>query len=633
MNENEFNWVNESIYTYNQPNTGIFLNISVSCGISSTKEWGNNYHAGKLVFCLKDESVNDLKSKIDLKFADICNFVDQFETVNKNGNTKEIFQTQFKINIIKHYYNEKKELYFIFKMIDDKPFIDINIKSKNQSPVNIRLPIKEFKVVLHLIKHFKENYLTVTNNILQITCHEQVLNVLNSIKDDIDIIKSTKFVNKVETKIIEHVDEKQIKEDLDFDFDDSTSNFQKMFENEINIDEQELDINNDDLKEKLNESKILVPYPLFGSFLNFDILNLENWSSAFINTTEGTKSSSFVPLNVVANSALEQDEIKFLENQKSIYKAQYVLNILFRENILRNIQGKKINKPLIYKFNDDINPDSNIGTLSKEILIAYGIYSEILTNYISKLDETEQIKEFSEDLIISRIYLQHILFSFVVSLKVEDWELFKSDLYDIVDAILESKSLNNLKERYNMVTMGGVLKFDIKSLEVTINKLVDVIKNNKISTFNYENIDDICLEKGIPLDRTFDNKEDVKDYVLEYYKNDKEEKEDKRLKVFFNCIKPQLKDEKINKIFSNVKNYEELTNIFQTKNVPSDIMKIKRVMDIDKELKKRSEILDAAKKLAEDETVTLSSNFSDEEENPDDEVDDDILEELFGDSI
>jgi hypothetical protein len=179
-----------------------------------------------------------------------------------------------------------------------------------------------------------------------------------------------------------------------------------------------------------------------------------------------------------------------------------------------------------------------------------------------------------------------------------------------------------IKEKYSSSSYGGKLGISKEIFDNCSKSFINILSDKETSKFeNYDDVLDLCKQYNIDIpELKIKNGIDIKNYV--FYKDEKEsdvDKElvihndiedtedclDKQLDIFLDCIKSIVDTKLIKDIKKSCRKYSDLVGFFKTKDIPHEIFKIKRVMDLNPTITK-SQILKKSKLLKESEDVTES---------------------------
>ena len=191
------------------------------------------------------------------------------------------------------------------------------------------------------------------------------------------------------------------------------------------------------------------------------------------------------------------------------------------------------------------------------------------------------------------------------------------------------ESIDTIKEEYTRLTIGGELQISYELMDDYIDMFLKIIENNKYPHMDSEKDVINHLKRNIiPLSKKqlssakeiqkeiFDhiNKSKVKKKKEEPNKSDmkKTSKKDVALNTFFKVVSDYMDKDLLSDIKSSCSTYNSLTSIFKTKDIPAEVFKIKRVMDLYPDMNDKVKILKKAKLLKEDSTVTESRVLQDD---------------------
>jgi len=626
-----------------------------------------------MVFVIKDKRIHNSNTRVMFEVQYIYKLVEQIEKIISNG-IKNAFTLNTIINVIKFSAKTKQTILFTFKVADNKPVINICLLDPTFPNGKVDIDILDlscFKVIYNLMQSYVKNLISIDLKTKSLLSNDMIISRLDNIEKD--IIFSVNEMNKI-TEDVKNIAKNQRslvpipftkKEDFDIknldsvlgdqtalnqsesidefdEFSEETepSEDQQMFTNELIKTNYFEDVRLPDIPEedddKPKKTKRKINQPLLSSFLNFDISRLKEWSTSFIHTNEKSAPDLFAPFDVIMKiGSISEEEMKQYTCEYGYYYIQYALIHILKRSIkdyLENNISYPTSSISPIMFSKRFVPGTGLYSLGKELVTMFLSYSFIVNNIMKTIDtHTDGISRFSE---YEKVwYTIKLLFTpFIFSIELHDG--LKDEILAEFRKCESSGFFNSMKEEYLNITHGGKINVSIEIFDKYIDKYISILKNVQSATFNTkENTSKYFTNNKIPIPlKKILNTEDIQKEVLCVRESDaknlqKEEKlvpkgikketqiissGDVALDTFLKIIKKYVTADIIKDIKKTCKDFKSLPAIFQSKDMPSEAFKIKRIMDLYPEEYNATKILRMAKLLEEDTTVTESRVLQDE---------------------
>lgn len=629
-------WVSQLLFTYQNPESLTNLSMTIDSGSTLNEKYGTSYNCTKLNVILRDTRIN-YNQKVSFEFH-IDELVKYHKSLEQTlNNTIEAFNTGKDFTVTKYWFNNKKQINTRFMILNGYKVVRVEITDNTSSigRMPIIIPFITFNTICQIIKQIKDNYISVSNNLMNICIQERILDsnnlVLEAIKDMKNDLKNIN-VCKSENLILNTSDEHQIQSNIDnlfrnekltlTDFESTdidigtdefvekippkdSSDIQKSFEENFKHFDQEIipsiDLNIENNSAKNDKPKEIVPQPFIGNYLNFNLYNAVSMMTAFRCVTDKSNSESFCPTEKILNSAGVDHEYKKLILNNNFYKSQYVSGLLMRKNIRNLLNNGSTEKYPFYKFDYNIRKcDGALWKLAAEAAFIHSVYVMFVSANIKSSEDNHEFNSFMNELKLTNSYIKMYLLPFVFSCS-ESNETFKDAMVDVFMKCKESSAFNELFEKYNYYT-GGKMDITLGSYEEYARSYMEDVRGG-VEYYDSSNINDIMKRYDIEDSGDLKNSDEVKNTIC--IKIDKiSTGVDSRLQLFIDCAQKYATPSLIEDIKVKCKSYNDLFDIFRTRSIPEMLIKIKRVMDYNDKFIRKSDVFDAVKELSEDPSVT-----------------------------
>ena len=596
MENADTKWISQKMFTYQDPETTVQLNVIVESGIIQENGW-SNYCSLRTTIQLKDNRTQaNSKTQIELHFPELNTLVEKLENAFKNG-PKKVYDGNTVIPIIKYLNKNKKDLVFTFSMINSKPSCSLEISdptSSGSSKKLIYLDYQTYVSVSIFLKQVRDNYAVIATNFMNVAVQEKILDQLKNLK--------------IPSPTIQSVPKEEVEPDFGFVGKPTVQGetAQSFFNQDVagNIDSiqlpEEVPFSLPPIKVEPAIEKTKMPF--IGNFLGYEPMKLSLWVTAFLHAEEKSQDAIFCPFNVIMKQSLEEMPA-FAENG-GFLKVQYFLDIMFRRSVKSYLKdGKFIAYPILQLSEQyKIKRGTELWDLSCEVLFTFIVFSNICNNYLKYLSLDKDQKAGVTEIVLCQNFLRSYLSFFVVSLADEDRTYLKDDLVSILSKCYKNGFLEKFSILYSDMTKGGKLDF---SQAVMTGFFENFLSNmHRIPIFSPNQLTNLFQENNIPDCGQIKNINEVKLFVLKIIGMETQPISDGRLELFLNCIKKYADPTLMTQLGLKCKRYVDLTSFFQGVNVPDELWKIKRTMDRNTSLTRKADIMKEVASLNEESSVS-----------------------------
>ena len=612
--ESEKYYIRNKMLTYRDLTTNTFLDISIDASSEANGKW-NSLNPATICFSIYDPKVNKNISSICIcmRYDNAVKLVDSVNNLFENSKSN-IFSNGSVIQIPQYTLKNRKEIVFNFAMSNNGvPIIQLTVidTTSQRGKASINLDLNAFKSIGKILKEFVDSPVSTNIGIKQLLSWDRVLENVNIIKDDIcEEINNIKTIIQYSKK--NNIDLNEYK-DEPTEMSDIQKRFQKNFDSNNGF--SNIDLGLDGIINNSSEDKNLTKtnQPFSSSCLNYDLDKLKEWATSFICTTEKSSNELFAPFDFIFNvSNISRADREQYTKNFGYYPIQYAVIYLLKKYIRESVQSGcyPTNIPAL-RFNTKFKRGSKEYELSKDIITIFLIYSIVVNSF----------KDKSEDVNRTYFTMKLLLSPFMFSIEVDD-EL-TNELLKEYDKCEESGMFITIQDNYKSESYGGNLSISRDIFETCCGSFVKTLRDKKTGIIGSKQ-DTVDIFKDIEYKipdpvRPIENCEDIKVSIFESSEknNDKIDEEevnkedtkittepDKKLELFLDCASRVVDVELINDIKNTCGEYTELTKFFKTKDIPHELFKIKRVMDLDSSLTNKVSILKKANLLNEDEDVT-----------------------------
>lgn len=373
--------------------------------------------------------------------------------------------------------------------------------------------------------------------------------------------------------------------------------------------------------------------PFLATFLNFDISRLKEWTTSFIHTTEKSDPELFTPFDTIMRvTSIPKKELSIYSKEYGYYLIQYALIHTLKKAVKDNLETGihfPVNSIPPIKFSTNIVPGTKLYNMTKEIITIILSYSLIINNAMKAIDKDKNnISRFIE---YEKVwYATKLLFTpFIFSMELTD--NLKEELLIEFRRCVSSGFFDSLKKEYKEITLGGDIKINLELFDMYIDKFISILRNVKATTFNTkETVSKYFIDNNIPIVvEPINNSKDIQTEIFSHMNKSQKgkkvvakstKKETKSVKndadpsmtTFLKAVEKYVDKDVVDNIKKTCSSYKGLQTIFQTMDLPAEVFKVKRVMDLNPGVYDKVKILRMAKLLEEDQDVTESRVFQDD---------------------
>lgn len=643
------------------------LSIYLSSSMTINKEHSIYYDIPKIIFQIKEGI--DTKISYTLDYHDLIVLAKKLKYV---FDLDDPYKKETNIAINKRNVKSNRNLVFKFYRNEDKEKNRIDVTVSNTSSLPSTLTIILYPdVVYSILAIFLCLKDTLISNIIYMSnlnfCNKITKDISNKINDINSSMKesfslltkrlsSINIESKVDSKLDlfeqneitedsnedEPIQKKEIEEESTEDFTNDFSDFIKKSESE-EVDLGDFDIlkgnpfskDEDEDEEEIKEKDIQLPINKFlKNCIGYDATALSGIKTLLhlVGDNNKTKDIYYEPIGYLLSLAgIDISEVeKFKKETPNYYKSQYFTLKYLKDCIRSYIEKKEIFNDKVIKYgsnyiNKEDTPD--LYRLSKSLLIAFCIYYQCYRKLSSYMKSGGSINKDILDIIETSflckvLFLPIVVSSELISLSEEE---LRNELEKVYDEFNKSGSFSKLQENCGKC-ISIEFKFTFDSLFSDIVNITSKINNS-------------CLDSlQLDLDMN-DSLQSVKDKISEFVNSNSPKNEDKenssnvdKLKLFIKVLKSLEEDKSIiDDLNKSCRVYEDLKEFLRSKsNISDDVIRVKRIMDLNDSLNKVSEVLRKFREMDEDFDVTKSRVLQEENEYDEIKIDEDMAMSIIG---
>lgn len=631
MGDNEkFKWISQTVYSYQDPETSAQFCINMESGAGDENGMVSPIPS-RLSFLIRDPRINrGQKVQFELGYIEAFTLFKKID-MQIAGNFNNLYSKAANIEIVKYLRKSKKQLVLNFSM--SKVTGDVNQQMKSVSKLwiidsagtatsgNMQLDKSTVISIYEICKQFSQNYLLITTNMLNVCSIERMIhetrilgqtfntrnmNVVGFSQEEeiteplppIGTIKESASVDKsiVDVDISDDGYSSQTTDIIPSQYTDFSSDLSDELVEEIKVDSGNFEIGDVEVLPK--ENKSLTPLPLIGNFLNYDVFNMKKWVTAFMMGNANTQERTFCPFDTIMSQTCPNDEVvEFIQNPE-FYKAQAYLMLLQKKSIEEYIKTGNFSKTSIYKFHKSIQPGTTLWNVACEIGVLIISHTAFYTKYLKNVNVDNKNERLISEYRITEDFLKKIMSSFLVSVDASNLQKLSDDTKTVFRKAIDSNFFKKMETDYFDLSFGGQFSFSQKMIdEMTDNFILNVVPRIPIIVDGFSDSTDYKEQLLV-----VNNCTSVKQFII--FNLGSQSSNDLRLKAFIEAAKSELQLSDVSEINAMCNTFDDLLPLFQKKSFPLHVVKVKRVMDMDKNLNRRSDILKAVKELNEDPTVT-----------------------------
>jgi len=610
-------WISQKMFSYQNPDTSVMLNIMLESGIfEDDYTHRSSYYPPRVALQIYDGRVQSSRVQVELQFAEMNKLIESIDALFTKDRNK-IFSANSVISITRFWQKAHKTVTLLFGIKNKKAMIEVKLTDPTTGEKVISLDWAAYTGMYNFIKQVRDSYALISSNILTVAMQERMVERMGVLSSNMSQLRSQ----------IHNPKEENVETDIPLETPKVESTVASQFNKAIDIDKIELEAPKELTAPKEKKDIEHSPMPFIGTFLNYDPMRLCNWVSAFLCSNEKSESSMFAALD----SVLVGSNINATYNSSLMNDAQYYMNVMFRKGVKSFLET---NKFISFKIPKILTLDvPNMQEMCAEIAFTCMTFMVISNSYLKKIkDDALQTNSDFMKIRIASYFLNRMLMPFIIS--IPDPTLLSEDILSVLDKCRKNGFLDKLDDIYGGLVAGGKFNF---SDAVATNQIKGFIVGveNGVDSFDLSlGINDPCKSYDIPVFSGIKDVDEIKTCVLAAL-NIQEPivKSDERIGLFLECIKKHADEMVIEKIKASCSKYSELEVFLRGSNVDDMVLQIKRVMDADKSLNRRTDILKAAKSIVEDPAVTETRVMfeKDVKENDDGiQMSEDLESVLFG---
>lgn len=612
MEQNEVKWISQKIFTYQDPDTSVKLNICMDSGIIEDKQGRRTYCPPRILFQLTDSRTQaNARIQIELQFSELSTLVDHIKRIVE-ADRKTVYLQQSNISpaigISRYGFKGKKEMTLTLGVGGNKvPYVQIEIADPGATGGTRRaifINDQIFMQIYNYCSQVRDNYAIIASSCLSSVIQERIY-------DEFKLFKG--FQPVVQSVPRDVVDMPMDTPSVAIENEDNPMAYFNNLGDKLvdtilpSMPDTPWNANSVNIPKKTEQTFM----PFIGTFLDYDPTKLTEWITAFLCADEKSQPIAFCPLNNIISQTMKVEPFKC--DNPTFYKVQYFLDIMFRRNIAFYLkEGKFIAYPT-FKLPSvkQFTPGSEAWAVSEEILFCFMIFTNLHTCYLRYLSENSKSALAVDSIVITQSFLKSYLSFFFMSMAIDgNQQKIKEELLVILDKCDKNGFLEKLNKFYADLTTGGSIDFSPRMMDSYFSSFLEDLPN--LRTFEVGDIPQVFQENRIKDCGQINNIEEVRTLVAAFLGMEKQRVSDGRLEVFISCIKKTADPLIIKQIETKCKRYEDLIKLFREINVPEDIIRIKRVMDRDPSLKYKADIMSASKLLQEESSVSETRVLFDE---------------------
>jgi len=644
--EKESLFLQNHLMEYTDPRTSISMKMSTSTVIRSDDKW-ESYEPTMLTVAILDPRTGYKSIRASLCIHHIYDLINQVTNFMKVG-PEQAFITGGNVSVVKYLKKSKAELLFnlAYDHENRKPAITMIVTNSVSTVGKLTIPVDflTFKTMIELMKQYTNSFITVDTGTKTILTLNRLMGKITTINSNITagFDRLTKELRNLsisqsppssEQFEIEEYDNSmdEIEEEQDVENDKSADagiEFNKLCTVSNTFEDIELpDIPDDSGDSTKKEKRINPSKPFVNNFLNCDINRLREWSASFISSNKKSDLKIFTPIDMITSTCNISDDIMMeYSNTEGYYLMQYGMIKAIKDGVKHALvtgEGYPAKKVPIIKFHKSISKGDPLFEISKEILSIYIIYDMLVNKYFTWIDTNDAdmkvVDEYRRTLYTMRILFAPFLFSLDINKSFEDEieiEYNRCKTCGVLDIV---------EKEYADLTLGSILAVDLKMFKNSYDRIAKIITGTpakKFTTtkevytiFEKHGIDkpdtDILLPEDIKTALTKTPSKPKQKTQKEVIKEAPVTKMDEKMKLFLECLKGYAEEYLLGDLKNNCKKFEDVSAFMQHRDIPAQMFKIKRAMEIDNTLKDRRSVLKIAKLLKEEDDVSQSRVLQD----------------------
>lgn len=634
--QNDLAWVTIKTLYYDEPDSSRQLNLFLENGLSCENGM-KSYIPLRLKVQIIDNSITNGRIETEFHYIDAFKLNRKLEKISSN--LGEQFKVGTQVTSTKMYYKNKKDMTLTFGVSSEKkPFVKVTIvdpSSPKIDKLSVFLDYPTYLAFSNYLLDFEKNYNLVSSNMIQAATQNKFINYMEGLQNaveqlQIDLYNGLKNGYNRNQETVEVGEPKYVDDEEDVTFEGNS--LQNDFESKIDLNEIDLELpeglEEPSNKPKTPERKPIMPF--IGTLLSYDPNVLKDRAYAILNKNDSTDATSFSEIKNIETICLGTKVL----NDPRVLKAEYVLNSLFKKNVKKYLRDGKFDAIPAFEIPKELSEimlDDDFYKFSGEISLLFGLYTWMIQNQIKNIENLDDSNDFVNSIKITHNYIRTFLIGFPCACK--DKSKLKEEIVKAGSECQENGFLTKLSKVFEEKVPGGKFNVNRSTFEKIAEDLVGAFGKN-IKTVDVNEYKEICDKYDITWIDDVDNEETLKKCITTGDAGQTKEasKTDEKLELFLTCTKKLLDPVTIENIKENCNSFKDLVSFLRDHNVDEEVIKIKRVMDQNPDLTKRSEVMKLYKEFKEDPTVTENRVMAEEEVDDLENVDDiDFDKMLFGD--
>ncbi|NLE05191.1 MAG: hypothetical protein GX638_10400, partial [Crenarchaeota archaeon] len=495
MDNVELKWISQKIFSYQDPDTTVILNVLLDSGIIED-EGRNTYHSPRVLFQLRDNRSQSSKIQIELQFLELSSFVEQIKRIIDAG-IQNVLEQKTSIPsfiaITKYGSKNKKDLVLsVCKNQSNIPYVQLEISDPLGKGITKSIIFIDISTFFHLYtfcSQIRNNYANISISFLNALIQEKVLDEIRLLQNIKPIFQS---VPRDSVEFEEPIITSNIENSIQDEFNKIGNN---IFTGNIQTNENTISKTESVTKPNYEQKIEKTEMPFIGTFLDYDPFKLNEWVSAFLCANEKSVAISFCPLNNIISRSLKEKPFNY--ETSGFFSVQYFLDVMFRRSVSFYLKtGKFVSYP-IFKMPEQnaFKQGTEIFQLSEEVLFCYLLYTNLYDCYFQYIQNNPNNQKHITEISIVQQFLRSYLSFFFVSMEKNNIKDLKDDLLIILDKCSKNGFLKKISEFYKEISSGGTIDFSQRMMETYFSSMLEELNN--INTFSVSDVKNVFKENYI----------------------------------------------------------------------------------------------------------------------------------------
>jgi hypothetical protein len=605
-NEKEQIWLTKKLIYFQDSSSGNILELNYISSMSSDPRWGINSTSNFQMVARESNLSSKVRARIELDYNNLSEIHDRSMQICQNK--EDIYLPTTYIRIKKIYPSKSKELHFKFAKLDDKTskvIFTITDTVSYPSPVCVSISTREFNSLIKLIKNIVDNYMVMASSFDSVMNQERIFNEIRHLRGEMvsSIVKSDQSVKKVVDLVV---------------CDDEFSN------------------KSDDFTLKTNKLESEMVPSFLHTFLRNDLLYMRHFMAAW-HTIDSIYEEIFEGCRI---PTYERNILRQSNSYNKIYELlKYYTASGIRKTLEENSRDYPDDVPRV-RFSVSItnNETPKLYMMVRELISVLIIYNIIRRNYILKFKGVDSDSNIGKMIgVYNGIYfkMKSLFIPFLLSVEIPNWDDYENELTDVFTKFIKFNMFKKIENEYKELTLGSELTLDLNMFLTGIKafrKYIDLINENVVPEIHVDSLN--TLYKKLFDARTNDeNRESIQDkindvlngnydYLEEMVLENKtyvvqnkigsdselvlkkddvviddshmsddieldvklpqivDEQTDHRLEYLKKILPTELLEDKVKIEFDQLLNYENGRSILMRFNLPDEVYKCFRVIDV-----------------------------------------------------